>query len=330
LAFVTQVTSRPGEPFILEVGRPGAEGCFVKSTAVSGNQVVFGQVHLDGIRPFEKRIFQIGDIRCNASGVGGGHAAGDVQLIAYVSVSGALVENDSQTVAMVRQGLNVEVRTVDSTLATAPIVIKVSQMSRSEPTKVAILRFTELFPNAFKSKGIVDRVVRLRDQGAVYTTESYIGPALRIPGAKATESVARGTCLKAVFRCISAGIRLFVPLTSWWASPISAELVDSESTLLSADIIELDSAKIRELKISEDGMTTAVWEIVRPNWAWEPSPGYLDFPIFVCVSQEAGLGTVLVNASFGPTSSVTSSNSSAPVPRFLDTSSARVLFRIED
>jgi hypothetical protein len=342
LSFTTQVTSRLdqssghafGEPFVMEIGRPGAETVFVKGT-VSGNQVAFGQVHLRDLQPFETRIFQIGNIRCNASGVGGGSRGDDWKLIANVSVSGAPVGNDTPVIGMIRKGFDVLVQPEDSTGVSVNCHGGISELSQL--FKVATLRFIEGFGNAFKSRMAAGECLHFCGDHSVYAMESYSGPMLRSSDGKVPEAADSGTRLRAVFRNVPVGVRLFVPVESCGASSVRARLADAGSTLLSAENIEISHIKIRELLIREGGFADATWEVVQPSsdlrplaagWDWEVAPGCLEFPIFACVNTEAPAETVLVNACFAPASTVTTASSSAPIPRFFDTSSARVLFRI--
>jgi hypothetical protein len=326
LALPTQVTSRLGnnnryepEPLMIEVGRPDAVARY-RCSAISGNIAVFAHIQLDNIQPHETRIFQIGNIRCNANGVGP-----PGPLRAYLSVSGAPVENALQDVAKVAAGFKFEVRNRAGTDQLGGCVIS---RSKGLPlSRVATLRFVEGFHHAFKSKLPIIDVPLFRDDPVVIPSECYsFGSTIR--------SSDTGTCLKTVFHNLPDTIRLFVSTSEVSEHfGIRARLVDSHPMPEGAGAIEFEGLQIKEVGLDGHNYAEVVWEVVHPGQRTGPDAAFVEFGVFVSCDGKAirdgpSLGMAIVNGSLGPTSTVTTASLSAPIPRFIDTSTARSLLTL--
>jgi hypothetical protein len=120
-----------------------------------------------------------------------------------------------------------------------------------------------------------------------------------------------------------------VPSTATQLSPPTAELVTSETGSFAAATPTTPPlpapVPVVEITPSSGSSATGVWEVITDN------PNAIDtlqFGVFVFYTPSPGTnspaaGTGTVNMSYGPTSTVTSASSSATIPRFVDTSSAK-------
>ncbi|PWU09873.1 MAG: hypothetical protein C5B51_05500 [Terriglobia bacterium] len=176
-----------------------------------------------------------------------------------------------------------------------------------------------------------------------------------------------GTRLKAVFNNIPAGVHLFVSLynivrdagtltavagsanggvqpastsTTAFAQLVTGETVSDVSGFpgqtASTTVVNIVNAlgqvialPVVEITPTSGSSATAVWEVLNTN------PDQLEtfrFGAFVSYTASPGTnspaaGTGTVNLSFAPTSTVTSA-SSGPIPRFIDTSTAKTAIQI--
>jgi hypothetical protein len=314
----TMITSRPRDPILFEVGRPGTD-VYLSTTELRGNHLVFPAFRLDGILPAETRTFQISNLRCNATLPPEIHAA--------MTVAGGTVEMEQKLIATVGEGLRFEVTRSQGQESRIGGILK--QSASLPPTRVATLRFTEGFRNAFKLQmPVYDGGVRIDERAVAYGSESGLfGIALSSSSGQPVFSnlANSGTRFMASFHHVPSGVRLFVT-DSPDGTPtlIEARLVKSESTV-SSDNCEIEGRTACELVVRE-GSSVAVWQMTSsgPDRSWTVAS--LDFGVFVAyvgspISNCPRLGVTTVDGEFSPApppggGGFSSSSSVLPIPRF--------------
>lgn len=200
---------------------------------VNGNQVVFNGIPI--LAPVSSglaRVFRITNVRGNANQFAGqaGNFQGQIPVLASVSISsGVQLQNPVQTVGFLFTGLSTTVRTASNGGPGSGGPIGLLQCGTSSLTGGAVLRFTEGFAAAFKTR--------------VATTAGYSGaltngsgpvastvitqntPAQILPGSESgfvlgsasggTAGLADfGTRLKATFNNVPTGVNIFVTTTN--------------------------------------------------------------------------------------------------------------------
>lgn len=314
----TQITSRPGEPVLFEVGRPGSN--VYLSGIVQGDRLEFPFFQLDAMEPGERRTFQVSNVRCNGNLT--------QQIDAWLVVAGAAVERDTQRVAFADAGLRFEV--VRSGEQETILGGTLHQSMSHEPTRVATLRFTEGFPNAFKGRLPAYGAAVSQVNGAVaYGSESCcFGKATHDSSGQLTLSNLAdfGTRLQASFGGVPRGVRLFVTDAADGGG-MGAHLVPLEGSV-SSDEWNFDGRKARELVVQGQTMSAeAVWQL-GDSWK-DHSTGVVsvDFGVFVAYESRPASNSPLpstarVSGSFSPTPPSFSapaggvSSSTLPIPRF--------------
>jgi hypothetical protein len=329
---------------------------------VSGNQVTFFGVPINPPGTTSSRVIRVTNVRTNANGIGGGSASGSIPVQASILTSNfaALpISNATPIVGFVQTSLSTAASTPlafaqciypSATLATSTILTYKELFGSAFKTRVdpKVTGQTN-----GQSANLVQDV-----PGVVYDSESgftlnntVTANGFTTTGITGTAGLADfGTRLKAVFNNIPAGARVFVslwgvnvsggiitsqnvPSTPTQLAPPTAELVSSETV---SDGSSFPAATpttpplpapvpVVEITPSSGSSSTAVWEVITDN------PNAIDtlqFGVFVYYVPSPGTnspaaGTGTVNMSYGPTSTVTSASSSATIPRFIDTSSAK-------
>src|ERR1022692_3317431 len=139
---------------LFEVGRPGAATLIpgVNLGGPGAYGITFSKVHLGDIGPRETRIFQISNLRCDCGCVPVGPAATGSPVFVYVTMTGAPIEDAQQIVATVKRGLEFEARSADNSGRLADSGFETSRSADLVERRIATLRFTEGFVNAFKSR----------------------------------------------------------------------------------------------------------------------------------------------------------------------------------
>ena len=304
----TTITSRPNDPILFEVGRPGANIYLSASNLtrnhISSNYLAFPVFLLDAMLQGEKRTFQVSNVRCNAA------ILPEAEVNALLVVGGGTVEAELQRVAVVDAGLRFEVVRSDEQERSIGGVL--NQSTSLPPTRVATLRFTEGFPNAFKGHlPAYGELVSPEDGAVTYGSESgYFGMATRdFSGQLVLSNIADfGTRVKATFNCVPSGVRLFVTDTADRSTAstasIEAHLVKSEGSL-SPDNWKFDGRTACELVV-QSGWTEAVWQMSSSRTDRPSGVVSLDFGVFVayesCPASNSALPcTTTVTGSFSPT-----------------------------
>lgn len=310
------------EVVLFEVGRPGANTLIrgVESTSPGPYTVMFSGVEIDGIRPNEARTFQISNLRCDCStcpvtcdGIG--------FVYAFVTMTGTRVENAHHTVATVRRGLEFEARSADNLGRLPDSGFEVSRSANLTEGRIATLRFTEGFVNAFKSR--VPTLARIwttykgdavstGESGAICAVFGGDGGAAHVAGLADC-----GTRLGAMFFNLQAGVRIFVSAREL-GSGSNARLLDWESPLSPGEAIMIGDLEVKELPI-KDRLALAIWEIVPPFYSGVNS---LDFTVFASyvsdpVANLPSIGTSIVQGSFYPAIASYPHPSCGPIPVFL-------------
>jgi hypothetical protein len=328
----TQVTSRllkkglsVGEPILFEVGRTPSSAHVLGT--IRGNWVIFPYVPLTDLKANETRIFQISNLRLNATAFDT-RATGRASVIAYLSVTGAPVEGGNATVGVVRKGLDFEVMNANGDTQTG--IYTFSQANGLPLQKIAVLRFSEAFKCAFKTRLDSSSRGHPCEDGYVYTSESYTGV---VPAglADTIRPADAGTCLKAVFG-IPKGVNLYVPVQIQPHPGLAprARIVEAESSLKSKESVVIGTTEFKELdQINPPELAVAVWEVIQ-NRQWNQPLGSVDLPIFASAEANAqlnlpNLGMAHVRGSFAP--DLITAN--AAVPRFFGTSTLKSLFKVE-
>jgi len=299
---------------LFEVGRAGATANLIPGVMgpPGTNEVTF-RVPLSGIGPRETRIFQISNLRCAAY-------SGFSFVLVYATITGAPIEDAQQRVATIRKGLVFEARTADNSGLLADRGFETRRSADPIERRIATLRFTEGFPNAFKSRAPIPGLNWNTYEGdAVSTGESgqscpvfaTAGVAGRVSGL-----ADYGTCLQAKFSNLQAGVRIFVSESELGCAR-RARLLTWASASSPGDVMTIGGLEVRELP-TQDGGALAVWEVMTPFF--ERSAGLADFAVFASYASEPAanlpsLGTSHVAGSFSPV--VAGYSGSGPVPQFI-------------
>lgn len=332
---------------------------------VSGNSVTFIGVPVEPPGTTGTRVYRITNIRANASAVAPGGFGTPGQVVALISATPATgptgltssfpINNPQQIVGFVQAGLTFELRDAGrgSISSSERQFFQCEDVNRR--TNNLFLRYTENFATSFKTRTAAAFVngdtspapVAQAVPGLIYNSESgFYNPALAGPLNNAGLADF-GTRLKATFTNVPAGARIFVGLTNHNSSSTrAARLVGAEGGAFfpvastTTDTFTAGGGVIWSTNVAEltpvNGTATAVWEVLGADPL--VSADY-DFPVWFGWSANPGnnspaLGTASVAGSFAPTPPLFSASDGAkasqtlPVPRFVDTGSARELFRV--
>lgn len=329
---------------------------------VSGNQVTFYGVPVVPPGTTANRTFRITNVRVNASGIGGGSASGSLPVQASILTSNpsALpISNPTPIVAFVQQSLSTSVAG-PSTLAqctnaclSQSAVLTFKELfasafkTRVDPTVMGLS--VPAGAGLGQAASILQNV-----PGTIYAGESGFtlgNNSVAVTGPYGGIGIAdNGTRFTAVFNNIPAGARVFVSqfgvtltngvvsgdvenvTTNSVAQAITSDgIPDGNGTIPQATVatITCNGATIKipvvEITPTSGSSATASWESL------SNSPTAIDtyqFGVFITYTASPGTnipaaGTGTVNLRYGPASTVTTASSSAPEPRFLDTSTAK-------
>jgi len=315
----------------------------------SGSQVTFfGVPILPPVSTGVSRVYRITNLRVNANGITGG-GSGFQSVLAQISVNNVQVSvtNPTVTVGYIQQsfagsfrnGANSGALTTDNEYQCQPQTNKL----------VAVLRYSELFGTAFKTRvngvGVYPATTSSAVQnipGAIYNSESGFISAFSGGGGPLTSAAGYtagladyGTRLKAVFSNIPSGVSVYVSAINLTdgttptggtpagtgitpapaASPELAYLVNTETGVdnpipLQTGLVDTGTEWL--LPVSSTGTAQAVWEVVQtlPNTTENYDFGvYITFPQNITPSPQ-GISAVL---SYAPTPTAPFSASAAGV-----------------
>jgi len=224
-------------------------------------------------------------------------------------ITGAPIEDAQQKVATVRRGLAFEARTADNFGPLADGGFEASRSADLTNRRIATLRFTEGFANAFKSRAATPGHIWNTHQGDALSTgeSSAICPVFAPEGGvvQVVGLMDHGTCLQAAFSYVPAGVRIFVSVHELGHGG-HTRLMEPESSL--GEAITIGDIEARELprgaltRVSHS--VRAIWEVVTPFYAAR-SPCFLDFAVFASYASDQAadlpsIGTSVVAGSFYP------------------------------
>ncbi len=349
-------------------GGPIAVRNVYQARNAGANSVVWLGVPVDPPGTTATRILRIKNIRANANQLGVSATLVPTQIVMFVSISGetsVAVNNPQQIVGYVLPGLSVSLRNAcssDSLSSSGASFLQCVSVNSSIAgdstaafsTTAYRIRLTEGFASSFKRRNVATTDTTpaataaqaaptgVGPDGLLYNTETgFYNPAFTTTNGLNIAGLAdSGTRFRAVFSNVPAGVVLFVG-TRGVATTESTivHLVTTDSngagaySATSATSSGTDqcgvSYSVAPVSIS-GGTGIAVWEVVATNPLY---PGRVEIPVVVAYKANTaaglpGLGTSTVSVSFAPISTVTGQSSSAPLPRFADTGSAKNAFVI--
>jgi hypothetical protein len=299
------------------------------------------------------RTIRITNVRINANALGvGTETSPPVQAQAFISVTPPtalpISNNAQQVVGFVLRGLQFSARDEDDDDALASGGASFLQCVSRDGVAFAALRFTERFAAAFKRRNIAPFVdqdtspapIAQDIPGSIYGTETgFYAPATL---GTVTGLADFGTRLMAVFNNVPAGVTLSVSASNVGAADPDdpgvgfnlasnvARLTSSATGAFSAvgdfdDMVEVTLATVGTVQSG-----AAVWEVLQES---QQATNQMAFLVEISFDADPGagspgLGTATVNGSFAPISTNRLASTSAPVPRFADTSTAVNLFSV--
>jgi hypothetical protein len=327
------------------------------------NSVVWLGVPIDPPGTNATRIIRITNVRANANQLGVSSTLIPTQIIMFISATGTTsipINNPQQTVAFIQPGLTFSVRNLKSSY------LQCVSFNRSAATDNTasladgigtVVRFREGFASSFKRRNValnspagdVSPTPLAQNQpGAIYNTETGFYNPSPVVVSQNSNNVAiagladHGTRLMARVANVPAGVVLYASIynlnsdanaVSPQSTPNLARLVSTDTNgggAFSATPITNSSFGGMAPFALNNGSGTAVWEVMNSD---PLSTQNFDFGIGVSYVANTsnnlpGLGTATVAGSFAPLSTVTTASTSAPIPRFADTSAAQTIFSI--
>jgi hypothetical protein len=199
---------------------------------LNNNQVTFNGIPiLAPVTAGQARLFRITNIRANAAQLSSGPANGTTPVLASVSISsGIQLTNPLQTVGYLYQGLGATSVRSATNGGTGNSMLNLLQCGTTGLTSGAVLRFTEGFAAAFKTRvaqtgsysgaltngsGPVSASNVTQNSPAQILPGSESGFVLPVSPAGGTAGLADfGTRLKATFNNVPTGINIFVSTTN--------------------------------------------------------------------------------------------------------------------
>jgi len=341
--FVGNIGANVGVPVTASGGTTPAQNVFMG--VVIGNSVTFYGVPVLPPSTTGSRIYRITNIRANANGIsGGGTTPGSITGSVSISPSNAFTINQPlNTLAFVQTGLATSLRSPSNGTfsSTSTSTTQLAQCNTNNGNSsnngngfgTTILRFSENFPTAFKTRmaagipGVVSTTAANQAQnipGQVYNSESGFTLNVNPPGGgsgAASTSVTAGladwgTRLKAVFSNIPSGVSVFVSTTnvSTTTTLTTAGTLPTASLLISETVPDANGTLALATSSSTQGQVayspvtivsgsgTAVWEVTGNNYTTNQN---IDVGVYLNYTGNAGAGTPLpgalsVNMSYAP------------------------------
>jgi hypothetical protein len=327
------------------------------------NSIVWLGVPIDAPGTNYTRIIRITNVRAHANMLGVSSSLVPQNIIMYISITGSTsvpVNNPTQTVAWIQTGLSFSVVNAAGD-GGAPGFTQCSSQYKDTFTDSTAgnscpqtrVRFTEGFATAFKTRfsdgpisGVNQNnpssIYNMSESGFFRATDNGISGWGSLAGWAGVAT--QGTRLRVTVANVPAGVKLLVTLKNVGATATNtAELVqvaaDGSGNYVPAVKVAsattgctwgtASGADIADLPIF-GGTGSAVWEVTKTD---PLSIQTMDFGLVVAYGANTsnslpGLGTGTVNGMFAPVSTVTTASSTAPVPRFADTSAGKSAFTI--
>jgi hypothetical protein len=261
------------------------------------------------------RIIRISNVRANATGVpSGSYVPGTITE--YISITGSTsvpVANQPQTIAFVQDSLSVSISGTTGKQCTGP-------------TSSASIKFTELFPSAFRKKiENGDGEVEQSTPGLNYVTESMFTNEAGVPGLGKAGKANQGTRFIVKFKNVQNGVGVNVPNAvksgTLYAVLVAGAASDGSGSA-SVGIWPPDTSGTSSVSLTS-GAGFVVYEVmgvgagvnglvedqafsITIGYSWTPNIG----------SNVPGLGTSQVAGGYGPISATITMSATAPEPRF--------------
>ncbi len=302
------------------------------------NSIVWLGVPIDPPGSNATRTIRITNVRVNANQLGVSSTLIPTPIQMFISVTGGLsipINNPQQTVAFIQPGMTFSVTNAKTSYLRC---VSWNPAAAADNTKAftdasgSTLKFSEGFASSFKVRqaGVAQNI-----PGALYNTESgFFNPQPNLAAGSNLNGLDRagladhGTRLHARFSNVPAGMTLFVTVANTAPGTGAAQLVNTDATGGGAFSARAATNGGSAPVVLNGGSGMAVWEIT------SSSPNVTEtFEFGVTVAYAASgdrpaLGTATVAGSFAPLSTVTTSNSTAALPRFVGISSDQNLFTV--
>jgi len=335
------------------------------------DSIVFLGIPIDPPGTQGNRIIRITNIRANANGVGAS-AIGPSQILEFVSTTPGPVlpiNNPQQIVAFVQKGLDFTVQKFNQSTSSSSTIdsggVSKQHCSNARQTnssgQIAALRYTELFPSAFKKRSpavsptdadgalapppldqhVPGQFLLNNNNDSGLYNPAFPTAIARSDGTTSNLSLAGladfGTRVKAVFNNVPAGVRLWVDIVGASTNGNKARLTTTEAggffNVPASDTLTNKAAELAVVgaTATTGGTATAVWEIVDND---PTLIGLVQFNVYIRYDANPGagspaLGTSTVVGSFAPISTKTNAGDfSAPIPRFAGPGVSKNLFLI--
>jgi len=326
---------------------------------VAGNSVFFVGIPIDPPGTTGNRIYRITNVRANANAVSAPGANGiPGQILALISATPATgpggltstfsINNPQVVVGFVQSSLVTSITGTVSgkTPAIASDIAVLQCVGSTTGHSFGSLNYTELFPTAFKTHTVLGSGITAQNTlGLVYNSESgYYNPTALGSGNYIGEGLADfGTRLRAVFNNVPNGVSVFVtvnntafsstanPLTGTSASLVASEAtVDGTTGFTPVTATTTTGGGIWQVPIA-NGSGEAVWEVIAANPLANQTYTFAYYVTATAspATNSPAIGTATVNMWYAPTPPTftaaaggTAQNSSVPIPRFVDASTA--------
>jgi len=312
------------------VGQGGSNVNVFQGQTVAGNpnSLLWIGVPIDPPGSTGTRIIRITNVRAYAAQFGAGNNAIPTTIQALISASGTFsvpINNPLQTVALIQKGLS---------FSTADAPTTLQQCFTQSWTKIGTLKYTELFATAFKKYNVASSdaspttaVSQNNFSPALNTETGFYNSAFPTTnGLNVAGLPTSGTRLRAAFANVPAGVTLYVSTRNTNTTGDLARLTSSESgafSAVSASSATGAPANVAAVTITA-GAGTVVWEVTESD---STTFSTVTFNVYASYTANPGagspaLGTATVAGNFAPVSTVTTASSTAPIPRFVDSSTA--------
>lgn len=326
----------------------GTAGRFnVFQGSVNGpSQVIWLGVPIDAPGTAGTRIIRITNVRANACQLGVSSTLIPTQIVMFIAVNGSqqvTINQPQQTVGFIQPGLVGSVRSFTTYVQCVNINgTSISSSASAGQTGTITLRAQEGFASSFKVRNIgqlqlgtatapvaPSNVALQNVLGFPYGTESgYVSTTTGISNPGTTSGsiglADTGTQILYSINNIGAGISIFAPNS---VAMTSASVVGTTGTA----VLVGSGGGVGTTQLTVSGnATTAVYEVWFSN---NNAIERVDVPFTVAAISNTGqnlpaLGTATATISFNPISNVNTASSTAPIPRFCNSSSPANFFTI--
>jgi hypothetical protein len=333
-------------------GAPGRPNVF-QGIITANNSVTWLGVPVDPPGPSATRTYRIRNVWVNASLLGVSSTSIPTQVVLLTASPNVPINNPQQTVAFVQAGMTSSVITPGTFPANVAQNPGLVGNPSGTGTAQLTVRLRELFSTVFQRRNYAlppnpdtsPAPVSQNVPGFIYLTETGFFDQALLGGVGLANS---GSRLRLDFENVSAGVSLFlptvVPLTGGAASTTlpypgasaptgtgpgaMLRLITSDAgpfTPVAGTATLTPGGAAAQLAVV-GGAATVVYEVLNSDAAEVETA---DIPVGVAFAAGSPqLGTTTVTAHFAPISTVATSSSSAPIPRFADSSTPLTAFGV--